>query len=183
MSTYQHHCEGEDKAMTLPSGICIYVVCLAAKDQGQQHGVWVDLLADEAHIESEIKKMLSESPALDAKAWLICEQRGLGKLDISNIKDIRIIAAFARLIDEYGEDLCEAVLDYVSCLQDAVEMMEQRYYGEHVSEAQFVEDYVKELYGIPDNLAYYMDFERMADDWFYDYVSIEVGDSIHVFSN
>jgi antirestriction protein len=170
--------------MTLHSEICIYVVCLAAQRQGQHHGIWIDVLKGEEHIESEIKNMLSKSPAPQPNGWVIQDSKGLGELALDEVQDLSVIALYARFIDQYGVDLVSEVQGFTRSLPDAVNMMEYNYYGEHASTTQFVEDYIKELYDIPDDLAHYIDFEEMADDWFsYHYVAIEVSDSVHVFSN
>ena len=62
-------------------------------------------------------------------------------------------------------------------------MIENRYHGQHRSEAAFVEELAGEIYEIPDYLEYYIDYEAMARDWFInDYLSLEVNGDVHVFS-
>lgn len=169
--------------MTSQIEIRIYVACLSAYVSGRLHGVWIDVLEGEEHIESEIKKMLSESPESDAEEWGIHGYEGFGELKLHENEDLSNLVAYAEFINEHGEDLGSAVLDYAGRLDEAIDMMENRYHGQHRSEAAFVEELARDISYIPDHLEYYIDYERMARDWFInDYLSIEVDGDVHVFS-
>lgn len=177
-----NHCEDSD--IKLDSGIYIYVVCLSSVSQGQHYGVWIDVLEGEEHIEGEIKKLLSESPAADKKEWEIHDYKGFGELKLHEHECISQVIAYAEFIQEHGEDLGSAVLTYVWDVDEAIDMMQNRYHGQHRSEAAFVEELFHDIGEIPSYLENYIDYEAMARDLFIDdYLSIEVGGDVHVFSN
>lgn len=164
--------------------IRIYVACLSAYVSGRLHGVWIDVLEGEEHIKSEISKMLAQSPESFAEEWAVHGADGFGAFSLSENPDLSTVVAYAEFISEHGEDLASAVLTYTGGhIDEAVEMMEDRYHGQHRSEAAFVEELASDIYEIPDYLEYYIDYEAMARDWFInDYLSLEVNGDVHVFS-
>jgi antirestriction protein len=62
--------------------------------------------------------------------------------------------------------------------------MEEGYHGEHGSTEDFAASMTEETTSIPKNLAYYIDYEKMARDWFMsDFFSIEINSKFHIFSH
>lgn len=85
-------------------------------------------------------------------------------------------------IQEHGA-LGEAILDYFDGdLEYVQEAIEDQYCGEYDSEEDFVESFTEETNPVPQYLSYYIDYEKMARDYFInDFFSIEVDYKVHVF--
>lgn len=162
---------------------CIYVACLAAYNDGHLHGVWIDVTEDSDAIWESINAMLKRSPVDGAEEWAIHAFDGFGSFTLSESSSIDDVIAYAAFITEHGEDLGSAVLSYFNDLEYAKKLFEEAYCGVYDSEADFVEQMAQDVYTIPEELEYYIDYERMARDWFInDYFSVDLGyQSVHVF--
>ena len=160
----------------------IYVACLAAYNAGYLHGRWIDVAQGIEHIWSEIRQMLAESPVPGAEEHEIHDLDGFGGL---NIGDIETVCEMAELIEEHGEELVVGLYNYYGSLEDAKEAIEDRYRGEYDSEVEYATELFDECYAhdIPENLRFYIDYEKFARDLFInDYVSIDSRSGVHVLS-
>ena len=92
-------------------------------------------------------------------------------------------AELALFLKEHG-DVARAALSYCSDLDEAREMVEDRYHGSFDSKEEFAEQLYDDRYEIPEHLQYYIDYQKIARDLFMDgYFAIEGSDyQIHVFS-
>lgn len=144
----------------------IYVACLAAYNNGQLHGAWIDADQSADAIHDEIRAMLASSPIPGAEEWAIHDYDDFGGIQLSEYEDIDRVAEIAALLVEHGEAF-GAWYSYdpsadVSDFQDA-------YRGEYESEEAYAEELVDDtgmLDSIPENLRYYFDYGRFARDLF-----------------
>lgn len=162
----------------------IYVACLAAYNSGYLHGAWIDADQDEDDLLKEAQAILDSSPIPNAEEWAIHDSEGFGDLRLSEYTSMETVAQLAKFVLEHG-DVGVGLLEYNGMnIEEAERMLEECYYGEHESEADFVSDFMEETQPVPEHLQFYIDYERMARDWFVnDFLSINAGGKVHVFSH
>lgn len=144
----------------------IYVACLAAYNNGQLHGTWIDANQGADAIHEEILAMLASSPIPGAEEWAIHDYEDFGGIALSEYESIERVAEIAALLIEHGEAF-GAWYSYdpsadLSDFQDA-------YRGEYDSEEAYAEELADDtgmLDSLPENLRYYFDYERFARDLF-----------------
>lgn len=146
----------------------IYVACLAAYNQGDLHGRWIEATDASADcIREEIAAMLKASPVPNAEEWAIHDTDGFANL-VGEYTSPDDVAAIAEAL-EGGNGLG---LRYLmgSCgysLADALDKAEEVSWT-HESPRDHAESLTREtggLEGIPDAIANYVDWEGMARDW------------------
>ena len=154
----------------------IYVACLAAYNNGYNHGHWVDLNLGLDEVNKAIAYILKTSPIEQAEEWAVRAYEGFGDLKLSESTDLETYIAYAQFLAEHGEELGSALLNNIrGDLDDARRYLEDAYHGEYDSEVKFTEKMAPELMEIPTHLEFYIDYERMARDWFInDYFSVKV---------
>ena len=164
------------------SDIKIYVACLAAYNSGHLHGTWIDATQSADEIHKDIKAMLKASPIENTEEFAIHDCDGFEGVSISEYSGIEEVAELAEFIEEHGA-LGGAVMDYFNDLDYARETIEEHYHGEYSSLADFAQELTEETTQIPDNLAYYIDYEAMARDLeINDVLAIETShNEVHVF--
>ena len=145
----------------------IYVACLAAYNNGQLRGAWIDADQSADAIHEAIRAMLASSPIPGAEEWAIHDYEDFGGIQLSEYEDIDRVAEIAALLVEYGEPF-GAWADYYG---DAVsaEGFQDAYRGEYESEEAYAEELVDDtgmLAEVPENLRYYFDYGRFARDLF-----------------
>lgn len=79
----------------------IFVECLAARNDGLLHGVWVDA-DDSDEIERRIVEMLASSPSPGAEEWVISDCDGFGPLRIGEHELLDDVARVGADIAHYG---------------------------------------------------------------------------------
>ena len=170
--------------MTTSSDIRIYVACLAAYNNGILHGAWIDADQDVGDIQAEIAAMLKASPSPGAEEWAIHDYEGFEGLDVSEYEGIGGVVRKAAFISEHGA-LGAAVADYYGGdLDDATRTMDEGYFGEYRTAADFAEEVTENTNDIPQSLRFYIDYDRMARDMELsgDIFTIETGfEEVHVF--
>lgn len=162
----------------------IFVICLAAYNNGLLHGVWINAAQELYKIQKEIKKMILESPALGAEEFGIHSSEGFGSLNIIGRESIKSIQRMAVFISEVGE-LGIELLAYYGDVDSAQEAWENHYQGEYENELDFAIQLFEELYmsAIPEGAQGYIDYASFKRDIFVDdYIAMEVRGRIHVFS-
>lgn len=162
----------------------IYVACLAAYNNGHLHGAWIDANQDEDSLFAAVQEMLKTSPIPNAEEWAIHDYEDFGEMHINEYTDLATISTIAAFVVEHGELGAEVLAYFGDDLDDAQTLLEQCYLGEYDNEADFVEQFLKDTgTEIPKSLVYYIDYEKMAYDWFInDFISFEVNRKFHVFS-
>lgn len=171
-----HPVGGEDAT------IRIYVACLAAYNNGILHGRWIDATLGEDHIWESIKAMLAASPIPGAEEHAIHDYEGFEGVSLSEYESVQHVAELAAFIEEHGA-LAAKLVEHFGCIDEAREAMEDRYCGVHSSVADFAQEITEETTKIPENLQYYIDWERMGRDLaLCDILAIETGfEKVHIF--
>jgi antirestriction protein len=161
----------------------IYVACLAAYNDGKLHGQWINANQDADCIYEEIREMLSKSPVPNAEELAIHDLEDFCGCQIEEYADITFVAELAAFISEHGK-MGAVLLQYLNFeIEQANVWMDERYCGLHDSEEDFARETMEEIYSIPDYLQNYIDYEKVARDWFLsDYVSLEVDHQVAVFN-
>lgn len=164
--------------------IGIYVACLAAYNNGKLHGAWIDATQELDDIQDQINQMLADSPEPDAEEYAIHDYEGFGGYGLSEYEGIQSVHEIACFIDEYPELAGELLSHFGGSLDDASKAMEENYSGCYKSLADYAEELTEDTSQIPENLAYYIDYERMGRDMELsgDIYTIETAyDEVHVF--
>jgi len=162
----------------------IYVACLAAHNNGYLHGDWIDAHRTVDELYEDIRKILASSPIAAAEEWGIFDFEGFGDMHINEYAGLDTVAALAEFVVEHGE-LGAAVLAHVNGdIEEAQRILEECYHGEYDSEEDFAASFAEDIMSIPAHLEYYIDYEKMARDWFIsDFFSLVINHRTHVFSN
>jgi len=162
----------------------IYIACLAAYNNGKLHGAWIDATEDPDAIRESIQTMLAASPEPDAEEWALHDHEGFYGLHLSEWESIDDLHAYATVIADHGK-LGALVLEYIDYNPDEAEfMLEECYAGCYSSLDDFAQELLEETTKIPQNLAYYIDYERMGRDMAMngDVTTFETAhDEVHIF--
>jgi antirestriction protein len=160
----------------------VYVACLAAYNNGILHGCWIDANQEAEAINDAIKDMLAQSPIANAEEWAIHDYEGFCGLRLSEYESIEKVAEMAAMIEEHGEAWAKFA-EYEGIEYATLERFEEAYAGEWLSEEDFAEQLAEETMEIPQHLAFYIDYEKMARDMFInDYFSADSENSkVYVF--
>jgi antirestriction protein len=142
----------------------IYVVCLAAYNNGILHGAWIDAAQEAWTLWDEISAILAASPIADAEEWAIHDYKGFAGLRIAEHEWLDHVATLAAFISEHGA-LGAALLDHCDDnLEEAREALVGRYLGSCASLADYVQELTEETTAIPSSLRCYIDWQAMARD-------------------
>lgn len=164
--------------------IRIYVADLAAYNNGKLHGVWIDATAELDVIWDAVNAMLKASPEGFAEEWAIHDYEGFGSYRLSEYEGFERVHAIASFIEEYPAIGTELLSHFGGDLDDARKAAEENYTGLYASLADYAEELTDNTAEIPDNLAYYIDYERMGRDMELsgEIFTIETAhDEVHVF--
>jgi len=162
--------------------IRIYVACLASYNNGILHGVWIDATQSVEVIHDQISAMLNASQIEDAEEYAIHDYEGFEGVPIFETQSIESVIETAAFIMEHGA-LGGKLISYFGDLEEASEAISDRYAGQYASLEDFARELTEETTDIPQNLAFYIDYERMARDLeISDVITIETGfEDVHVF--
>lgn len=162
--------------------IRIYVACLAAYNNGILHGAWIDAEQDAYGLYAEVRAMLAASPVEDAEEWAIHDHEGFEGASVSEYMGLEQVAELAAFIAEHGV-IGGKLVEHFHDLGDARRAIEDAYAGAYRSLADFAEEITEGTSQIPENLRYYIDYDRMARDLeISDVFVIETGfEQVHVF--
>lgn len=168
--------------MTTPR---IYVADLAAYNAGHLHGIWIDATLDMDKIQEQIDKLLASSPVADCEEVAIHDYEGFGNYPLSEYESIPAVQQIACFIEAHDE-LGIGLLSNFGDLGEAEKALEEDYAGHYENVADFAEELTKETTEIPENLTFYIDYERIGQDLEYsgDIYTIQVSNrEVHVFWN
>jgi len=156
--------------------IRIYVACLAAYNNGVLHGRWIDAAQDADSICDEVNAMLAASPISGAEEWAIHDYEGFEGAPITEYQGLESVAEIAAFIGEHGALGGKLIEYFGGDLDDARQAMEDCYFGEYASVADFAQESTENAQDIPEALAPYIDYEAMGRDWeISDLIVIETG--------
>lgn len=162
----------------------IYVADLAAYNNGKLHGVWINACDDLEDIHEQISAMLKGSPEGFAEEYAIHDYEGFGGYGLSEYQGIQSVHEIACFTLEHGEIARELLSYYGGDLEEAKLAIEENYAGCYKTLADYAEELTEETTQIPENLAYYIDYERMGRDMELngDVFTIETGyEKVHIF--
>ncbi len=162
----------------------IYVACLAAYNNGYLHGAWIDANLGEDVIWNGIKEVLASSPIPEAEEWAIHDYEGFEGLYLSEYEGIDSVCEKAEFIEEHGQLGAELASHFGGDINEARTALSDQYAGAYRSLAEFAEELTEDTTEIPDNLQYYIDYERMGRDFELngDVFVIELSfDDVHIF--
>lgn len=163
----------------------IYVADLAAYNSGYLHGVWIDATLDITDIQEKVSEMLAASPIANAEEYAIHDYEGFDGYRLGEYEGLDTAHEIASFIEEYPE-YGAALLDHFSDIDAARKAAEEDYCGSYASLADYAQELTEETTEIPQSLAYYIDYERMARDMELsgDVFTIETGHrEVHIFWN
>lgn len=144
----------------------IYIACLAAYNHGILYGKWIDANQSTSELQEAIHEILADSPIGGAEEWAIHDYEGFGDINIGENESLSHISELADLMMEHGE-LGALVYGYYNNIKDAKHKLEYCYIGAYGSKADFARELTEETQEVPQNLAYYIDYESMARDMDY----------------
>lgn len=164
--------------------IRIYVADLAAYNNGRLHGVWIDATEEMEDIWAQVNQMLKSSPEGFAEEYAIHDYEGFGGYRVSEYEGLESAHNVAVFIEEHGEIAGELLNNFGGDLEDAKKAIEENYSGCYKSLADYAEELTEQTAEVPENLAFYIDYERMGRDMELggDVYTIETGyEEVHVF--
>lgn len=142
----------------------IYVACLAAYKNGTLHGTWIDLVnTDPDAILAEVEAMLQASPVPNAEEWALHDYEGFAGVRLSEWEDFEQVHAMAQFIAQHGR-LGAKLIAHVGDAELAQAVMSDGYAGCYDTLADFAQELTEDTIEIPEELRYYIDYERMARD-------------------
>lgn len=177
--------------ITIPNPRCfddtirIYVACLAAYNNGKLHGAWIDATQEPDDIMADVQAMLKTSPEPEAEEFAIHDYEGFCGIGLSEWERFEKVYAYAIFVQEHGR-LGAKVCDLFGDLDYARTLMTDGYAGCYTSVADFAQELTEDTTTMPQNLTYYIDYERMARDMGMsgDIFTVETAhDEVHVFWN
>jgi antirestriction protein len=129
--------------------------------------------------------VLSTSPEPGVEEFAIHDYEGFGSIGIHEYENIEHVAALGEFIEEHGEFGAELV-SHTGSLDEAKDILENRYAGVLDSLADFAEDLLEQtgqLESVPDNLRSYLDFAAYGRDLTLsgELDILRVGSELHVF--
>lgn len=144
--------------------IRIYVACLASYNSGILHGRWIDAHQNPYAIWEAVSAMLLASPVDDAEEWAIHDYEGFEGAPISEYESFDSVSDKAAFIVEHGA-LGGKLVEHCGSVADAKKAIEEHYAGEHESLADFARELTEQTaQAVPDNLAFYIDYDAMGRD-------------------
>ena len=164
--------------------IRIYVADLVAYNAGHLHGVWIDASEDINDIWEQIKTMLANSPVENSEEHAIHDYEGFGGYALTEYAGIETAHEVACFIAEYPGFGGELLNHFGGELEEARTSAEENYCGCYKSLADYAQELTEETTQIPEQLAYYIDYERMGRDMEMsgDIFTLETGlETVHVF--
>ena len=144
--------------------IRIYVADLVAYNAGHLHGVWIDASEDINDIWEQIKTMLANSPVENSEEHAIHDYEGFGGYALTEYAGIETAHEVACFIAEYPGFGGELLNHFGGDLEEAKTAAEENYCGCYKALADYAQELTEETTQIPENLTYYIDYERMGRD-------------------
>lgn len=164
----------------------IYVADLAAYNNGILHGAWMDAAVEPEALAEQISALLACSPVEGAEEFAVHDYEGFAGVSIGEYTGIARVCEIACFIEEHGE-LGGAILSHrCGDLEAARRAIDEDYCGCYANLAEYAQQLTEETTTIPDNIQYYIDYERMGRDMEMsgDLYTIEIAlDEVHVFWN
>ena len=143
----------------------IYVACLAAYNNGILHGDWIDADRSEDEIYEEIQKILKSSPIDGAEEFAIHDYDDFYEAELSEYPGIETVAKVGEFLAEHGRLGAKVFNRCCHDLEEAREMMEERYIGAYEKLQDYVREYIEECWDdFPQYIEPYFDYDRFGED-------------------
>jgi antirestriction protein len=164
----------------------IYVACLAAYNNGILHGEWIDATQEIDDINQQIQAMLAASPIPEAEEYAIHDYDNFYDTDgvLGEYSSIETVHKVACAIQKHGK-VFGKLFSHFSDVNEALGALENDYKGCYKEPQDYARELTKETTTIPDNLADYINYERMVQDWEYSghiHIFKTAYDEYHVFT-
>lgn len=158
----------------------IYIACLASYNAGYLHGAWIEC-NDLETLEKGRDQVIKTSPVPDAEEWAIHDYEL--PFEISEYEFFTTIIEIIEFINgSHNSDLAIAIYNDCKDLGEAQDMIE-KYEGSFDSVKDYGEHYAENCMNIPENLSYYIDYEKLGRDYGMDSHKIEANNTTHYFYN
>ncbi len=145
----------------------IYITVLSGK---KLNGDWIDPCQSVEAL---------EKAGSDSSGWIITDSIDFGDYYINGRHPIKYISESALFIQKYGK-LGADVLNRIDDVLKAEELIDNHYQGTYKDRVDFIKNWITDLNGEIPNIAPYIDYERMATDYFIsDFFSIEAQNGEH----
>lgn len=164
--------------------IRIYVACLAAYNNGILHGEWIDATQDMYDIQEQVNAILNASPIEGAEEYAIHDYEGFDDYSLSEHEGLQRVVELAQLFEDYPALAGDMLRHFGDDIGDARHALEECYSGCYGSLADYAEEVTDNTSEVPEQLAFYIDYERMGRDIALsgDVYTIETAhDEVHVF--
>jgi len=148
----------------MSTDIKIYVADLTAYNNGKLHGIWINACDDLDNIWNQINKMLVNSPEGFAEEYAIHDHEGFNGYALDEYEDIEAVHEIACFIEEHPDFGSELLNNFGGDLDEAKTAAEDNYCGCYKSLADYAEEFTEQTTQIPEQLAYYIDYEKMGRD-------------------
>lgn len=149
----------------------IYVACLASYNNGDLHGVWIDLDDGDAdRVNKEIKAMLASSPTPGAEEYAIHDYEGFGGMRVDEYTPVDWLVGVAGLASDHDFEALASFIGWHGINEtgdpsDISKWFEEAFIG-YMSVEDFACDYLVEAY--PDivngPLGSYIDYAAYGRD-------------------
>lgn len=160
----------------------VWIACLAAYNDGQLHGEWVDAAVEEDELAAAAQRILASSPIPGAEEYAIFDTDQFGAFNVGEYDRLETVARVARGIKEHGHafgvwaQLHDADPDMLAGFEDA-------FIGEYDSREDWAREMLDDLNldgflrmgAIPEAIRPYLhvDYEGWARD-------VELGGEVHI---
>lgn len=180
----------ERASETVPA---VWVGCLAAYNEGDLYGEWVNVPDSVEELREEISRILKGSPAnqpgYPCEEWALMDNEGFGPFEVGEYEDLESVVKYAEVITRCHEDAF-LFWDSSGCdfnKMDADEIVEAFYnsYRGHWDRPEYfaMED-MENCHEIPDWITGYIDYEAYWRDLTYDgYYAVYGDGGYYIFRN
>jgi antirestriction protein len=158
----------------------IYIACLASYNAGYLHGAWIECDDLETLLKGR-DQVIKTSPVAGAEEWAIHDYEL--PFAVSEYESFTTIIEIIEFINEsYDKELATAIYNDCKDLGEAQDMIE-KYEGSFDSVKDYGEHYAENFMNIPENLSYYIDYEKLGRDYGMDSHKIDANNTTHYFYN
>ena len=173
-----------------PDAPQVFVGCLAAYNDGEIHGAWVEA-TDEEELNTNIRYILFTSPIPKAEEWMISDSMNFQGLSLGQFAPTKEIVAIAKALKEHGKPF--AVYSKYHCGYDMTPEFLQQFKEDYKGVFDEREDFVyaelkrKGILGKAERIGLnegYINYEVIGNDWFAeDYLDLPSGSygQVYVF--
>ena len=164
--------------------IKIYVADLAAYNAGILSGVWIDATLEPDDIYEQISALLAQSPVAGAEEFAIHDYEGFEGCTLYEYEGVESAHTKAVFIEEHGQIGAALLAHVADDIEQAQKAMDDQYRGEFKSVADYAQEFREDSSQVPEHLAGYIDYERMARDFEYSgdiYTISTAHDEVHIF--